>query len=242
MPEINIANSAGRDAVVSTTSVRSPLRVRWVDRQGRQASHVRVVKATLEEDIEALKAQHDGDLAKVGQALIDGDPEVDQETTGRLLSETSRVYVDADRELAHKVKFFEIVRNPDGSVRERRPRKLLPPNLSGEVPLRWSGMFIKKEEAARKFVFSGKMQLLHINGLTYDFLYGMAKELEEKNSLMLLGAGPKGREPLILRRGGSPYRGFLEGRTDGDKYCLLLHFSNQELKAPAADEKDDDAQ
>ena len=242
MPEINIANSAGRDAVVSTTSVRSPLKVRWVDKHGRQASHVRVVKATLEEDIEALKAQHEGDLAKVGQALIDGDPEVDTETTGRLLSETSRVYVDADRAPAHKVKFYEIVRNPDGSVRERRPRKVLPPNLAGEVPLRWSGVFIKKEEAARKFVFSGKMQLLHINGLTYDFLYGMAKELEEKNSLMLLGAGPKGREPLILRRGGTPYRGFLEGRTDGDKYCLLLHFSNQELKAPAADEKTDGAQ
>jgi hypothetical protein len=75
--------------------------------------------------------------------------------------------------------------------------------------------------------------LLHVNGLTYDFLYGMAKELEARDSLMLLGAGPKSNQPLILRRGGSPYRGFLEGRTDGDKYCLLLHFSNLELKAPA---------
>jgi hypothetical protein len=239
VPEINIANSAGRDAVVSTASVRSPLKVRWVDAHGRQASHARVVKSTIEHDIEALKANHDGDLAAVGRALIEADPEIDRETTGRFLSETSRVYVDADRQLAHKVKFFEIVRNPDGSVRERRPRKVLPPNLTGEVPLRWSGVFIKKEDAARKFVFSGKMQLLHINGLTYDFLYAMAKELEEKNSLMLLGAGPKGREPLILRRGGTPYRGFLEGRTQGDKYCLLLHFSNQELKAPAASEAAD---
>jgi hypothetical protein len=61
----------------------------------------------------------------------------------------------------------------------------------------------------------------------------MAKELEEAESLLALGAGPKSTLPLVLRRGGSQYRGFLEGRTQGDKYCLLLHLSNLELKAPA---------
>ena len=91
---------------------------------------------------------------------------------------------------------------------------------------------IKKEEACRKFVFSNKVQLMHINGLTYDFLFNMAKELAEKESLMLLGAGAKSNQPLILRRGGTPYRGFLEGRVDGEKYCLILHLSNLELKAP----------
>jgi hypothetical protein len=60
----------------------------------------------------------------------------------------------------------------------------------------------------------------------------MAKELEQRNSLMLLGAGPKSNQPLVMRRGGTPYRGFLEGRTEGEKYCLLLHFSNLELKLP----------
>ena len=60
----------------------------------------------------------------------------------------------------------------------------------------------------------------------------IAQELESKDSLMLLGAGPKSNQPLIIRRGGSPYRGFLEGRTQGDKYALILHFSDLELKAP----------
>jgi len=32
---------------------------------------------------------------------------------------------------------------------------------------------------------------------------------------------------------GSPYRGFLEGRVDGERYILLLHLSNMELKMPA---------
>lgn len=236
MGTINILNSAGRDAVVTTESVRSALKVRWVDDKGRQAASVRVVKAAVDRSIEALKDAH-GDLATVAQLLLDSDPEIDPETTGRVLGETSRVYINPKREIVHKVEFWEIVRNPDGSVRDRRPRKMPEPNLAGEVPLRWSGVYIDKAEACRKFVFSGKVQLHHINGLTYDFLYGMAKELETRNALMLLGAGPKSNQPLILRRGSTPYRGFLEGRTQGDKYCLLLHFSNLELKAPAITEE-----
>jgi hypothetical protein len=77
-----------------------------------------------------------------------------------------------------------------------------------------------------------KIQVQHVNGLTYDFLYGIAKELEEKDSLMLVGAGPKSNQPLIFQRGGTPYRGFLEGRTQGEKYMLILHLSNMELKKP----------
>ena len=232
MPEINISDSRGRDAMVAMASVRSPLKVRWVDNKGRQATGARLLKGTLTRDIEALKAKF-GELPEVGKAIIEVDPEIDLENTGRVLTETSRVYVDQDRNIVHKVRFWEIVRNPDGSVRERRPRRVLDTNLAGEQPLRWSGVFIQREQAIRKFVFSSKVQLHHTNGLTYDFLFAMAKELEEKNSLMLLGAGPKSNQPLILRRGGSPYRGFLEGRTQGDKYALVLHFSDLELKAPA---------
>ncbi len=232
MGEINICNSAGRDALVTTESVNSPLKVRWVDEQGRQAASVRVLKAPIERDIEALQSELGDDLEAVAQAMLEADPEIDLENTGRFLSETSRIYIDQQRQIVHKVKFWEVVRNPDGSERQRRPRQLRDPNVAGELPLKWSGVFIKKEEACRKFVFSSKVQLHHINGLTYDFLYGMAKELEAHDSLMLLGAGPKSNQPLILRRGGAPYRGFLEGRTDGDRYALLLHFSNLELKVP----------
>jgi hypothetical protein len=231
MGTINISNNAGRDATVVTQSVRSSMKIRWVDEQGRQANSVRVVKSTLASDIGALTRQT-GNISKVAEALIASDPEVDVENVGRFLKETSRIYVDPNGQLVHKVQFWEIIRNPDGTERERRPRKVLETNMTGEVPFKWTGKFIKKDEACRKFVFSGKVQLHHINGLTYDFLFEMAKTLEEKNSLMLLGAGPKSNQPLILKRGGSPYRGFLEGRTQGDKYCLMLHFSNLELKAP----------
>ncbi len=234
MPEINISNSAGRDAVVTMETVTAPQRVRWLDDQGRQASTVRVLKATIDLDIDAL-VELFGSLADVGQALVDGDPEVDLETTGGFLENTSRVYINGDREIVHRVQLFDVIRNPDGTVRNQRPRDVAPPNVSADVPLRWSGRLIDKSAACRRFVFSTKMQLTHINGLTYDFLFAMARELDERKSLMVLGGGPRSTQPLVLRRGALPYRGFLEGRVDGQRYALVLHLSNLELRIPEAD-------
>jgi hypothetical protein len=87
-----------------------------------------------------------------------------------------------------------------------------------------------KKIAIKKFVFAKHYQVRHVNGLTYDFLYDMAKELDEKDSLMFVGAGEKGNEPLVITTGGTPYRAFLEGRVDGNLYCLILHLTNLELK------------
>jgi hypothetical protein len=87
-----------------------------------------------------------------------------------------------------------------------------------------------KNQALRKFVFSRTYQLRHVNGLTFDFLYEMAKKLHDSNSMMLLGGGEKGNAPLVMTNNGTPYRGFLEGRINGDSFCLLLHLTNLELK------------
>ena len=230
MSAINIANSKGRDAQVGSQSVLKPVQVRWLDEQGRQVQSARVMKGDMSHDITALDAATGG-RDKVAPALIAGDPEIDIEAFGAMLKETSRVYVDPDGKIVHKVKQFQIVRNPDGSVRERRPKKILQPNTDTETPLRWSGKLVKKSDVYRQFVFAKKRQIVHVNGLTYDFLFSMAKELEESQSLLLLGSGPKSNLPLVLTRGGQQYRGFLEGRTQGDKYCLILHLSNLELKA-----------
>ncbi len=239
MPEINLSNEVGRDAIVNMESVSIPLRVRWVDDRNRQARSVRVLKSTLDHDIVALSKQHDQDLDQVGQAIIDGDPEVNLEMTGSFLNATSRVYIDQDQHLVHRIQQFDVIKDPDGTERERRPREVPPQNVSSDIPLKWTGKFIKKSEVVRRFVFANKLQLMHINGLTYDFLFAMAKDLEERDSMMLLGGGAKSNQPLILRRGSSPYRGFLEGRIDGDKYCLILHLSNLELKSPEAGDNDE---
>lgn len=232
MAEINLSNSAGRDAVVKLKSLGAPLRVRWLDPQDRQVSSARIVKSSVSDDLESLLETH-GDLRSIATAIRDTDPEINVEVAGRLLQETSRVYVDPKRRIVRGVQEWDIVRNPDGSERERKLKAIAEPNVGPTTsPLKWTGTMISKTDAIRRFVFVQKMQLAHINGLTFDFLFGMAKELEAKNSLLLLGAGPKSNQPLILRRNSMPYRGFLEGRTRGDTYRLVLHLSNLELKAP----------
>ncbi len=231
MPELNLSNSAGRDAVINLSSVQEPLRVRWLDANGRPAASVRLIKSTFEHDLPALRDSGKS-LQEISEALIAADPEIDFESVGSFLQNTARVLIDRQGQLVHKSQAFEIVRNPDGTIRDRRPKISPSPNVTPDSPLRWSGKMIKKTEAIRKFVFSKKVQLTHINGLTYDFLFAMAKDLEQQNSLLILGAGPKSNQPLILRRGSTPYRGFLEGRTAGERYALILHLSNLELKAP----------
>lgn len=237
MGRINLSNSKQRDAVVGTRSVSSGLKVRWLDDKGRQAQNARILKAPLSHDFDALLATSGGDPVRLGDALVSGDPEVDLERTGSILRDTARVYIDPDQKIVHAAAVFDVLKNPDGSVKDRRPHKPAQPNVAGETPLRWSGKLMKKSEVWNKFVFAAKLQVVHINGLTYDFLYEMARELELKESLLLVGAGPKSNLPLVFHRGGTPYRGFLEGRTQGESYCLILHLSNLELRAPAAAEK-----
>lgn len=235
MPDISLTNSLGRDAQVIAESVSLPVKVRWVDADDRQAGSIRILKGTIDRDYEAL-LEANGSPEKIGEALIAGDPEFDMESTGSFLKDTSRVYFNTERRTVFGVTQMEIVRNPDGTEKLRRPKKILPPNVNAEQPLVWSGKFLAKKDVYNKFVMVQKMQLYHINGLTYDFLFGIAKELEQKQSLLLMGAGPKSNQPIVLRRGSVPYRGFLEGQTRGDEYRLVLHLSNLELKAP--DEKE----
>jgi hypothetical protein len=235
MAQINLANSNGRDATVTTETVAGGIDVRWVDADGRQARAIRVLRGTMDRDLDALAARAGGP-EKVAELLIAGDPEVDLETYGSILGSTSRVYVGpADgggRQVVSKVEEWEVVRNPDGSERERRPRKVLLANTNADVPLRWSGKLLPKRDVVHRFVLAQKLQITHTNGLTYDFLCGMARELEAKDSLLLVSGGPKATQPLVFQRGGTPFRGFLEGRTQGDRYLLVLHLSNLELKRP----------
>ena len=232
MPNINLRDGKKRDAQVRAEHLGLIAEVRYVDAEGEPVRMRKVLKATIEHTYDRL-AKAAGDADKLAAALVEGDPDVDIERVGMFLAGTSRVYVNEKGEMVHNIAQTEIVRGVDGIERERRPRHRAEPNVDAEIPISWTGRLIKKDEALRRFVFSSKLQIAHINGLTYDFLFGMAKELAEANSLMLLGGGKSGRDPLIFRRGMTPHRGFLEGRVDGAKYVLLLHLSKLELKRPA---------
>jgi hypothetical protein len=227
---INISNPKNRDAVVAAEALAPKREIRYTDPQGRPVTTRKLLKTDVTHDLPELlkKAKK---LEAVADTLVKGDPEIDVEQFGMFLTDMSRVYV-TKKGIIHLVEEIEVIYNPDGTVRERRPRKKEPQNMNGEFPMRWTGKFIKKEEAAHRFVFTNKKQLVHVNGLTFDFLYEMAKELHEKDSLLLVRGGEKGNEPLVMNRGGKPYNAFLEGRVKDDAYCLILHLSNMELKKP----------
>ena len=227
---INITNPKNRDAVVATEGLLPKREFRYVDEKGDPVHTQKVLKSDVTHDLpELLKKRKK--LDKLANDLVKGDPEVDMESVGLFLVDTSRVYV-SKRGIIHLVEEYEVIMNPDGTERERRPRKKLPQNINAEIPVRWTGKFIKKDEAVQRFVFINKRQLVHVNGLTFDFLFEMAKDLDKRDSLLLLRGGEKGDEPIVLNRGGKQYNAFLEGRVKGDSYCLIMHLSNVELKKP----------
>lgn len=236
MRGIHIANDKRRDAEVAFESQTVRSNVRTVLKNGKDKQNVRVLKSTVDMDEEALAKQF-GSWDEVAQALIDADPELDTEIIGKKLNHTRRLWVGNDDKIAYRVNLFRTVFNPDGSERERQDINKLPGNVNKEFPLKWTGRMFPRKNIIRRFVFTRSYQLRHINGATFDFLYAMAEELHQKDSLVMLGGGKKGNEPILLSRGGQPYRGFLEGRIQEDRYMLILHLTDIELKAPEDDEE-----
>jgi hypothetical protein len=228
MRAINLANEKKRNAEVGFAALPKKQTVLAVLPGGGERRNLKFIKTLA--DIGTLAAAHGGDLKKVGGALIAGDPEVDLETVGRIIRRTRKLYLAPDGAIAYRVNMVQVIHNPDGSEKERRDVAKALTNVNAEFPIQWSGRLFPKAEALKKFVFTKKYQIRHTSGLTYDFLYDMARMLHENKSLMFVGGGKKGVDPIVLTTGGEPYRGFLEGRIDGERYCLILHLTNMELK------------
>ena len=115
---------------------------------------------------------------------------------------------------------------------QRRPPEVVPANLVPDVPPVWSGKLLPCCEAVHRFAFTRAFQVRHTNALEYDFLFGLAAYLEQRDSLVLVGSGPRGVGPLIPERNAAPMKGLLAGRTRGDAYRLVLYLASFELRAP----------
>ena len=229
MKAIHIANVQKRDAEVGFEANVAKSSIRYVLPDGQKHNNIKVLKQTIDLTDEALLNQY-LDLKTLAREIIEADPEVDMEIIGRKLGSTRKLYLTGDNKIAYRVNLVQVVKTPDGAEKERKDLTKSPANANVEAPIQWSGKKVPKAEAVKKFVFTRKYQIKHVSGLTYDFLFNMAKDLHENKSLMFVGAGAKGNEPIRITTGGDPYRGFLEGRVDGNKYCLILHLTNMELK------------
>lgn len=229
MRAINLSNALRRNAQVGLDApAASKSKVTITHERGWDYHNVRLLRATVATGVANLMDQHGDNLTDI---IADSDPEIDIERVGMLLGRPKRVFVDGKGNIAHSVQRRQVFYNPDGTVKDERKFHIADSNINIETPLRWTGKLIPRSEAARKFVFVRKYQVKHVNGLTFDFLYDMAKTLAEKDCMMLVGAGEKGVGPLVMTRGALPYRAFLEGRVDGNRYCLILHLTNLELKS-----------
>jgi hypothetical protein len=228
MRKINISNDAKRDAEVAFgTNFKRPTPV-YKTANGSVGINERRLKATMSTTDAALIAAHGDALA---DALINGDPEIDMERIGLKLEGMKRVYITSQQKVAYGVTLNEHVYLADGTEKEVRPESSTMANIAlNGMPLRWTGKLIPKDKAMRMFMFKKSYQVQHVNGLTFDFLFDMAKKLADANAMMLVGGGAKGNEPLVMSNGGTPYRAFLEGRVEGNTYALILRLTNLELK------------
>lgn len=229
MRKINLSNDSKRDAEVAfgtTFSRKSPI---YKTADGGRSQSERRVKVTMATDTDALVAKYGDGLA---DALIASDPEVDMEQYGLKVEGLKKVYLTQKGKVAYGVSLNEHIMLPDGTEKEVRPESSTNANIALDgMPIRWTGKLIPRQKAMRMFVFKKSYQVQHVNGLTYDFLFEMAKKLAEADAMMLVGGGQKGVDPLVMSNGGTPYRAFLEGRVEGDKYALILRLTNMELKA-----------
>ena len=189
--------------------------------------------------VQALNGQNTLPAVNATQ-LVEDNPELDLQSAGRLMRDATAVYLDpaaSEPVMATDFKEVEIVYTTDGREKERRPRVFRAANVDTTTPLKIVRRLPVKECLTR-FVFRGMQQLVHTDGLTFDFLYGLARSLQESQNMALIGAGPKSAGPLVLRDGGTPFRAFLYGEVEGSgeqaRYRLLLLLSDQELKRPAA--------
>ena len=191
--------------------------------------------------VQALNGQNQIPSSAVSAAaLMAGDPELDLEIAGRLMRDATAIYIDPTASkpiIATEFKEVEVVYTTDGQEKERRARVYRTANVDTTAPLK----IVRRmpvRECLTRFVFRGMQQLVHSDGLTFDFLHDLARSLQESQNMALLGAGPKGAGPLVLRDGGTPFRAFLYGEAEGSgeqaRYRLLLLLSDQELKRPAA--------
>jgi len=225
-----ISDDKDVDATVISVTLKSTPSPEFVFK-GDKITSVRVLESTDDKSYYNLKKKYGDNLT---DEVIKNDVDLDFMMTGLLISETTKTYLtNSGSIMNYAPNIKELIFDSNGEEKDVREPKDIEPNIKEDTPpVRFTGKLFNKKAAILKFIFKKTIQLQHTNGLTYDYLYNMAKNLHDKNQLMYMGAGANGTDPLIFQLNGIPMRGFLEGRVDKTKYQLLLHLSNMEIKLP----------
>ena len=228
MRKIHISDSNAKNTFVYFAPIKPPKNPLKAFGKERVFSK-RVMISGEHNDYENLLNKYQEKLPEI---LQDKDPELDLEIIGRPIEKTNTVFINRNNEIMRIApNWIELIFDKDGNEKERRIPEDKFSNITDELPIRFTKFKLKRNDPVRKFVFSRTLQLWHSDGLTFEFLFNIAKELDENNEMMLVGSGEKGRDPLIFQNNGLPWRAFLEGRVQDDSYALLMRLSNLELKS-----------
>ena len=197
---------------------------------GEKPINKKVIKSTLEKSIFSLI-----ETSSPNQKIITIFQEINKSwwwnrfwTFWKFVGKTDK-YLPSNFKPVFNVVVTEQIVDTKGELVEERKPNYLNSNINESSIVKWTNKYIPKSKLYNKVVLRSKYQIKHVNGLTFDFLFKIAKDLHTKHSFMMVGGG-KGDEPLVLYDGGKPFRGFLEGRIKEDSYCLILHLSDQEFK------------
>ena len=228
MRKIHISDSNSKNTFVHFTPIKAPPNpIRAFGKQ--KVFSKRLIISGENNDYENLFSKYQERLPEI---LLNEDPELDLELIGRPIEKTNTVFINKENEIMKIApNWVELIFDKDGNEKEKRIPEDRLANITDEIPIRFTKMKLKRKDAVKKFVFSRTLQLWHSDGLTFEFLFNIAKELDENDEMMLLGSGERGRDPLIFQNNGLPWRAFLEGRIKDDSYALLMRLSNLELKS-----------
>ena len=111
MRAINIENDKKRDAQVVFDVQQEESKIKMVLPGGGDKNNVKVLKSTVDFDDEALIKKY-GSTSNVADAIIESDPEVDIEVTGKILNYTTKLYVDKNNDIAYSPNLYQVVYNP----------------------------------------------------------------------------------------------------------------------------------
>ena len=170
---------------------------------------------------------------QITEALIKADPEIDLQLIGKPVRIRSVAYLDEQRKPAAHFRLVEEKVTAEGVVKEAKPYKASEPNIELPVQIAPKGNQTS-DDLVQKFVTHKIYQVIHLDSLSFDFLFKLCQEIQiQQMGFVRVNGGIKGNEPLTLRREGLAAFAYLRGRVEGEKYCCTLHLTHTELKAPA---------
>jgi hypothetical protein len=180
-------------------------------------------------------AQNSDSILKDPAKLAEEDLEINIELAGQIVEHTTRIVVNKEYEPVYTYRHYDILEKPSGELMER-PHAISQANVDEKIPVKISEQYFDPKDVISKFVVRKSYYLIHNDGMSYKFLFDIAKKLHDLGKMVrLIGYDQQTKKPtpIVLITGGASFPAvFLEGKIQQDQYCLRLLLADRELKFP----------